>query len=309
MPSKIPLIIIYNHKFEENIAILESIYAPRFSKIFHLMPFYRGKKTNVIPVYENSFYFQGYVAQAFKHFFDPENTHYLFISDDLLLNPGISETNIPQHFQIDSAANFIPELIELYKRPLDQFWSRMRLAYEYKPNKEGVEIANEIPSYNEALKKFQNLSLSIGPLKFAQLYRKPRLFFNRKDSKLELRKWIKWFSNFPNHNRLNLGYPLVGSYSDIFLISQDNIEDFCHYCGAFAANQLFVEFAVPTAIALTAKKITTEKSLNLEGKTLWTDNEYKVLDRFNYNLGKLLNEFPSQWLYVHPIKLSKWIIQ
>jgi len=307
MQLHIPLIIIYNHKFEKNIEILEKIYAPRFSKIFHLMPFYRGSRKNVIPVYEHSFYFHGYVAQAFKYFYDSEFSHYLFISDDLLLNPSITEKNIPQYLNIDSASNFIPELIELHKQPLDQFWSRIRLAYEYKPYKEGVEIADEIPSYNEAIEKLKYFGLSVKPLKFAQIYQKSRLFFQKKDAKYELRKLIKWLMSFPNHNRLNLKYPLIGSYSDIFLISKDNIKDFCHYCGAFAASRLFVEFAIPTAIVLTAKKITTEKNLSLEGKILLTDLDYEVLDKFDKNLDKLMAEFPGEWLYVHPIKLSRWL--
>lgn len=306
MKFNIPLIIIYNHKFEKNIEILEKIYAPRFSKIFHLMPFYRGNKKNVIPVYEHSFHFQGYVAQAFKYFYNSEFSHYFFVSDDLLLNPGITENNIAQYLSIDPVTNFIPELIELHKRPLDKFWSRMRLAYEYKPVKEGVEIAKEVPSYNEALNKLKNFGLSVGPIKFSQLYRRPRLFFKKKNVKNELRKIIKWILSFPNHNNLNLKYPLVGSYSDIFLISQKNIRDFCHYCGVFAASKLFVEFAIPTAIVLTSEKIVTEKNISLEGKALWTDLDYKVLDKFEKDLNKLLAEFPKTWLYVHPIKLSEW---
>jgi len=307
MQFNIPLIIIYNHKFEKNIEILEKLYAPRFSNIFHLVPFYRGKKTNVIPVYEHSFYFQGYVAQAIKHFYNSEFSHYLFISDDLLLNPIITEKNIEQYLNIDSVSNFIPELIELHKQPLNQFWSRMRLAYEWQPYKEGVEIANEIPSYNNALKKFKKLGLTIGPIKFSQLYQKLHPFFKKKHAKHEFRNMIKWLQHFPNHNKLNLKYPLVGSYSDIFLISQNNIKDFCHYCGAFAASQLFAEFAIPTAIAMSSEKIVTEKNISIEGKALWTDKDYKVLDKFDRNFDKLLAEFPKHWLYVHPVKLSKWL--
>jgi len=306
MPFNIPLIIIYNHKFEKNIEILEKVYAPKFSKIFHLMPFYRGEKPNVIPVYEHSFYFQGYVAQALKYFYNPDFSHYFFISDDLLLNPFISEKNIAQYLKIDSASSFIPELIELHKQPSDQFWPRMRLAFEYKPNQEGVEIANEIPTYKKAIKKLKKFDLTIEPIKFSQLYQKLHIFSKKENTKNEIRKIIKWLQYFPNHNKLNLKYPLIGSYSDIFLIAKDNIKDFSHYCGAFAASKLFVEFAIPTAIALTSEKIVTEKNISLEGKALWTDLDYKVLDQFDNNLDKLLTEFPEQWLYVHPIKLSKW---
>lgn len=306
MPFNIPLIIIYNHKIENNIEILERLYAHRFSKIYHIMPFYRGEKKNVIPVYENSLYFQGYVAQAFKHFYNFEFSHYLFVGDDLLLNPVITEKSIAKYLNIDSVSNFIPNLYELHKRPINQFWSRIRLAYEYQTDKEGIEISNEIPSYQTALKKIEKFALTIGPLKFSQVYGKPGLYLKSNHIKDHLKKMVKWIQCFPNQNNLNLRYPLIGSYSDIFLISQNNIKDFCHYCGVFAAGELFVEFAIPTAIALTSEKIVTEKEISLKGKALWTEQDYKVLEKFDKNLDKLMTEFPENWLYVHPIKLSKW---
>ena len=77
--NKVALIIIYNHKFDRNIDILENIYKDRFSNIYHLVPFYTGDKSNVISVYENSHYFQGYVAQGFKSYFKEEFEHYFFI--------------------------------------------------------------------------------------------------------------------------------------------------------------------------------------------------------------------------------------
>ena len=70
MNGNIALIIIYNHRYDSNVSILEGIYKERFSDIFHLMPFYDGDKPNVIPVYENSRYFQGYIAQGFRNFFN-----------------------------------------------------------------------------------------------------------------------------------------------------------------------------------------------------------------------------------------------
>jgi len=306
MPFNIPLIIIYNHKIEKNVEILESLYTKRFSKIYHLMPFYRGNKKDVIPVYEHSFYFQGYVAQAFNYFYNPEFSHYLFIADDLMLNPYITENNIAQYLHIDSDSNFIPNLRELHKQPINEFWSRIRLAYEYHPKKEGAEIEKEIPSHNKALKKLERFGLSTGPLKFSQVYGNLALHFKKNYAKYNIRKMIKWIQAFPHQNKLNLKYPLIGSYSDIYLISQKNIREFAHYCGVFAASKLFVEFAIPTAIVLTSDKIITENNISLKGKALWTESDYKLLDRFDKNFDKLMNEFPEDWLYVHPIKLSKW---
>jgi len=84
--NKVALIIIYNHQYNKNIDILERIYNGRFSNIYHLVPFYNGEKQNVIPVYDSSYYFQGYVAQGFKSYFKEEFTHYFFVADDLILN-------------------------------------------------------------------------------------------------------------------------------------------------------------------------------------------------------------------------------
>jgi hypothetical protein len=103
-----------------------------------------------------------------------------------------------------------------------------------------------------------------------------------------------------------LPYPLAGSYSDIFVISADTIKQFSHYCGVFASTRLFVEVGLPTSLILSAKEIVFEKDIKLQGKALWTKDDYKVLDKFENSLIKLLDEFPSNYLYLHPIKLSKW---
>ena len=98
--SSVALIIIYNHRYEKNIDVLERIYRGRFTDIFHLMPFYTGNKKNVIPVYENSMYFQGYVSQGLKAIFDEKYSHYLFVADDLILNPVINEATYEQYLKL-----------------------------------------------------------------------------------------------------------------------------------------------------------------------------------------------------------------
>jgi hypothetical protein len=94
------LVVIYNHKYDKNIDIVENLYCKRFSTIYHIVPFYTGDKPNVIPVYENSIYFEGYIAQAYSHFFHPEAAHYFFVADDMILNPNINETNYADFFNL-----------------------------------------------------------------------------------------------------------------------------------------------------------------------------------------------------------------
>ena len=44
MQSNVALIIVFNHRYDKNIPLLESIYEGRFSSIYHLVPFYDGDK-------------------------------------------------------------------------------------------------------------------------------------------------------------------------------------------------------------------------------------------------------------------------
>ncbi len=81
---------------------------------------------------------------------------------------------------------------------------------------------------------------------------------------------------------------------------------FCQYCGAFAATNLFVEIAIPTALVLAAPKIKTEKDTILKGTPFWGDEIEKECQKYNYELTELLSKFPSGQLYHHPVKLSKW---
>ena len=303
--EKIALIIIYNHQYNKNIEILERLYEGRFSNIYHLVPFYTGTKLNVIPVYENSFYFQGYVAQGLKSYFNNDYTHYFFIADDLILNPGVNEKNLTSLLKLDSVTCFLPEFIQFHERK--EWWTRVNEAYHYQVNKPGIEARNQLPGFEDAVKAFKQFNLEIQPLDFNQIWRNPKniretigLFV--RDRNFLIRK----IKSLLFHKKYSLSYPLIGSYSDIFVISSDCIKQFCHYCGTFAATRLFVEIAIPTAMVLSAKAIVNEKDTSLQGKALWTEGDYKILDKYNNDLNDLINNFPSNHLYLHPIKLSKW---
>ncbi len=117
---KVALVIIYNHQYNQNIDILERMYKNRFSNIYHLVPFYKDDKSNVIPVYCSSYCFQGYVAQGFKNYFNEDFDHYFFIGDDLILNPLINESNYREHLKLEKEACFIPRLSPLNESKV--FW-------------------------------------------------------------------------------------------------------------------------------------------------------------------------------------------
>ena len=87
METKTALLVIYNHRFDTNISRINKLYSHRFSNVFHIMPFYDGKEPNVIPVFDSSYCFSGYIAQAYSHLRTLGFTHFFIIADDLILNP------------------------------------------------------------------------------------------------------------------------------------------------------------------------------------------------------------------------------
>jgi hypothetical protein len=306
--GKVALVIIYNHQYNKNIDVLEHIYKNRFSNIYHLVPFYRGVKENVIAVYDSSYYFQGYVAQGFRSFFSKEYEHYFFIGDDLLLNPIINEMNYKDELRLDSASCFIPRLSSIDERNV--YWANNITALFYNKQSPGVEAVNQLPDYNEALKLLKRFDIDNKPLRFHQIWERP----------VTLLQWLKkcqvepaFVFRFLKARLINkayhISYPLVRSYSDIFVVSADAISIFCHYCGSFAATKLFVELAIPTAMVFSAKEIVTEKDISLKGRALWTKEDFPILDKYDSKLQHLLDQFPLGNLYIHPVKLSKWSIQ
>lgn len=302
--SDVALIIIYNHQYNKNIARLESMYGDRFSNIYHLVPFYQGNQPNVIPVYENSFYFQGYVSQGLKHFFKKEYKHYFFIGDDLIVNPLVNEQNYTTYLKLDDTSCFFPYFIHMQE---PNWWWRKSQALSYNIALEGVEVKAQLPTYEQAAAKFAEKGFDTSPIDFDVLRKYPNsikgwLQTMRHQPFLPIGYWYKKRKKKKRH----LPYPLIGGYADLFVISADTIQQFAHYCGAFAATELFVEIAIPTALILTAKQIITENDITLKGEALWNQEDFKKLEHYNNDLTKLLKEFPANNLYLHPVKLSQW---
>lgn len=84
------------------------------------------------------------------------------------------------------------------------------------------------------------------------------------------------------------------------------MEKFALYCGAFAATDLFVELAIPTSMVLSTKKLKVNKDIKLDSGAMWSEEDMEFLQEYNFNLAKLIEHFPANKLYLHPIKLSKW---
>ena len=298
MNTKIALLVIYNHRYDKNISRINEIYANRFSNIFHIMPFYDGDIENVLPVYDSSFQFQGYISQAFQHLKNKGFSHFVCVADDMVINPRLNEQNFFQLSGIDEDACFVHELRDL--RDVRRRWFHIGNAIRFSIFNRGLEIDAILPTREEALNAFQKHNIPTRPVPewpYQSLRRRVR------ETLLKYRK-ILYYRIL---QRLYFSYPLVGGYSDMIVVPNTVMPKFCQYCGAFSAARLFVEIAIPTSMILCSEKVQTIQEIRMKDSLILPRNKDRdFLPKFNHSYDQLVSAFPEDMLYIHPIKLSQW---
>lgn len=304
--AKCTLIIIFNHRYDKNIAKLDLIYGHRFSDILYLVPFYDGNDSRVIPVYDSSYQFQGYIAQAAAKIKEHLSDHYVFIGDDLILNPDINENNIDQYFKLDKETSYIDSAKDLANMVGWLFKERFLNAIDAFEKYNGTEYKNELLDAELAFQRANEKGYQKNHIGMKHL-------LNGCNTKKEL---IKRFLQHPKESfhllcvGKELSYPLWGGYSDIFIISHMDFDNVTRMCGIFAAQRLFVEIAIPTSIMLNCQKIRFQKDLACKAKIIWGDSEKQEIETiYNCNYSNLKNDWPADTSYIHPIKLSRWTIE
>lgn len=317
MNKKICLLILFNHKFDKNIPILEEMYRNRFSHIRYIVPFYTGERQDVIPVYSRSIFFESYIAQAYNVLKKENFDYFYIIADDMIINPTITENNIQSFFELEDGQSWIPHLRTI--RDQKHFWIGTLAAYTFQLKQKYVEINGELPTVSDALIKFKEQGLN-NPMRLSRYDVFKGLSFRTHYLADKARLLLRIVTRFrhPLRKSANLNYPLAASYSDTLLIAGNTMAKFAHYCGIFGATSLFVEVAIPTALILASdKKIKTENDISKTGRSYWLSSDNVFCENPSYtwdnlnneyeNLDDLLTHFPSDAIYIHPIKLSKWI--
>lgn len=281
MKKKVHLVIIFNHAYEKNIPKLNKLYQERFDHISFLVPFSRSRSPNIIPVSGSSYYFQGFIHQAYRQIIASDSDIYLFIGDDVLLNPAINSKNIEAWLGMRSKHFFIADFRDLSRV---SNWQRQYEALAWDPkNVPGLEVSQLLPDIEVAKKKLRRFaftSMKIPPENLSQLRKQPVKF--------------------------EMDYPLVGANSDFFAVRKDVIDEFVHYCGIFSACHLFVELAIPTALALSSPKGATAKGKKSSFQKIARHSFGNLEDRYEYKLNELLDDFPKNEAFIHPIKFSRW---
>lgn len=295
--NKIALFILYNHHYTKNIDRTEELYKGKFSYVYHLIPFYSGDRKNVIPVYDSSIQFQSYIAQAYQKVRHLGFTHYFVVADDMIINPTINEANLFEITGILEDSSYITDI-------RDYMTNKYRIPLFETISSWGTEVMNILPSKETAFKTLTEKGLHVLPSRrYALLY---LLHFLLKFDIGRVRHALYYLL----HKRDNNIYPSLWAYSDILLIPSSNMVKFTTYCGCFAALNMFVEKAIPIALYLSSDKVVLGNQLKLKTITqlhlLGKEGQKQFEDKYQFSLMKLINDYPKELFFVHPIKLSKW---
>lgn len=113
-------------------------------------------------------------------------------------------------------------------------------------------------------------------------------------------------------------YPVVFGYSDILCIPKGKFDDFCRILEVFFAWNMFVELAIPTALQLLPEtRLATLEDTQYKSGNVWFPQDPDHFESMSGvidglvsssagDIGKLLDSFPEDYLYLHPVKLSKF---
>lgn len=307
--DRVCLVIIFNYRFDGNIPKLRKIYGGRFKNIRFLVPFYDGDDLDVIPVYESLFQFQGYFIQAYEKLSVLDCEYYLFIGDDLILNPSISEDNFKSFLNIDSESVIISDIGPLNSKGMFG-WIHSRYCSSAFVSRSTEYYLNLLPSYAEAGKLYEAFMGKELEVNYTSDFYEGYLDGETHEEHDEA------IRQFKKKNRGNkMPYPLVYTYSDFLCVKKDRLYELSYCFGIFAAMNLYVEIAIPTAIMLHCKREEVKclpEIINRAGGQeqqfllIWDEEERKqIANKYHHSLRNVYDNWNS-WIFIHPIKLSEW---
>ena len=309
------LVHLFNHRFEANLPVLERIYARRFPDRHVLMPFASKPGPGISRIFELGRNFSGHIAQGARDFTDPRFTHYAIVADDLLLQPGLRADNLVEALGLGPGEGYIKNLCPADRLRDDWIWAGEAAAHFRRYGK-AIDLAELLPPAGAVRDKWAGWGLDLP----ARPGRGRRGALGRHLSHPRQSVWA-WLEGLTLRGA-SADFPLLSGYADFVVVPAAAMEQFALYCGVFAALDIFAEVAVPTALALACDRVRTELPLGrhfhdsdarpaapngLKGMELWTARDHArlawLLDR---DLDGLLRDFPEDWLYLHPVKLSRF---
>ncbi len=296
------LVIIFNHRYEDNIVKVRELYRERFSRIVMLMPFYNGTDPDIIPVYESSFQFEGYLIQAYEKLMKIDAENYIFIGDDVCLHPELSEGKINQMLGFQGKKVFVTGIWNI-NIPYLFRWPHARDS-SIPFFQRGARWKASIPTYMEAMQLFEDFN----GRKYSEEYTDD--FFAGRyegESDEEHQDAVKEFLKL-NRNTRKIPYPMAMAYSDFFIIAREQLFPIARLCGVFSAMNMFVEIAIPTAVVLTTQRedVVLFSDTDYDMKIYWENDREEFEEKNHKSIQYLYKNWNPKMLFIHPVKLSAW---
>jgi hypothetical protein len=283
--GKAKLVIVFNHRYDQNLPVLREMYRSRFDSILFLVPGYDGSDPDVVPVHGHSHHFQDYMAQAYPYLRNDTGkySHIVFAADDLILHPSLHASNVAGELQLDSSSGYIKSLVSFSE--LSSLWIHFRGALQTIHHHQ-MSLSVELPDRPEYIRFIERHGVPVGDL----------IWENVQPNLAGYEEYLAYKT---------MPYPLVLGYSDFIVVPSAVLQEFCRLCRVFTRAGLFVEVAVPMSLALSCPSIRQEKDISWKGIELWGDAEH-FAGNYGYDLNTLLIAYPQKTIYIHPVKLSKW---
>lgn len=328
--DSIHLVVVFNHRYDQNIPKLLDLYRGRFERITFLVPAYTGDRPDTVGVLENAGCFQGYFWQALDRLRESRCRHYLLVGDDAILSPHVDARTLPGLLGLDERTGWIKSMtaatagsfkwlngtgaIRCVNR--DPGIARYRAllpddaAWEARLARHGISAGRDFTLDN------LRANPSAAPVNQARRFRWYRGLLGDAATLLLPPDLVRRLaaSRIPVASRLARGslrrrtleVPLVTAYSDVVVVPGSALEEFARLCGVFAAMNLFVEVALPTALALSVERIRTEDDTGQRGRELWDASEVAALEAA---CDRSVARLPRDTFYTHPVKLSRWRVE
>ncbi|WP_455563987.1 hypothetical protein [Akkermansia massiliensis] len=252
-----------------------------------------------------------------------DGDYILIIGDDLLLNPRFDEFSTPSLLGIHGEDTcYLDGFVDV---SLPVCYRGTVEAHRFSTAPAGIDagsVNRNVPSYGEARQILKSRNL----MRHDELSR-VRMFLPKWNpgggvhANWKVLKGRAWhLLNYWKHRikKYRYSYPVVFGYSDIVCIPKGKFDDFCRILEVFSAWNMFVELAIPTALQLLpGTRLATLEDTRHKSGNVWFPQDPEHFEAMNAvidgmvsssggDLGKLLASFPEEYLYLHPVKLSRF---
>lgn len=300
--------VLFNHPFSKNIPILREVYRERFDDVIFVQPLEKSNDVDVFTSYRGPFCFHGMIVDVARTLLEKRSDYYLFIHDDVFLNPLYDAENLFECLGIPGNGAFIPAVCPIEGDVTSWGWTSSVLWKLFYPKNKlsgsGIERPLQFfPDGNkmreEIMKKYQ---FKFSDVTYDRNVALPEsIIFGQNPYSITTERMILdgLFEKAKNSNSTSLPFPFFRGMSDFFAVDAETLEKIIPLLGVMAAAQLFVEVAIPTALIVAANRVKRSIEVGLKVDWRW-GTERDALD-----FESMAMRFHEDLLFVHPVKLSK----